>query len=439
MPTQLPKTGVAPAKLFKLLADARRADAQWKRGRTWSLVYHAGEKHTQRLLDVYKMFFAENALSPAAFPSLGHLEREVVSICANLLGGGDKAAGTMTSGGTESILLAVKAHRDRFRSRNPKIRRPQIIIPASGHPAFYKAAHYFDLEPVTIPLNKDFRLEPSEVARAVSKKTALLVASAPSYPYGMVDPIAALGKIAKQKRIGLHVDACLGGAFLPFMRKLGHKVLPFDFSVPGVTSISADLHKYGFAPKGASVILYRDAALRRFQFFAQPDWLGGAYASPAMLGTRSGGVIAASWAGLMLLGESGYLDLVKKTLRLRDKLFAGIKSAGFEIIGKPDMGVFCFSSRKLDIFSVATALEKKGWRIDRQKTPPSIHMIVTVNHEQSVGEFIHDLKSVAAGQTKASGAKKSSASVSLYGVTSKSFASKDPVNALYRAMESVYD
>ena len=437
MLSQLPKTGIAPAKLFKLLADAKRSDAQWKRGRTWSLVYHASEQHTQRLLDVYKMFFAENALSPAAFPSLGQLEKEIVSICSNLLGGGSKAAGTMTSGGTESILLAVKAHRDWFRSRNSKIRRPQIVIPASGHPAFYKAAHYFDLEPVTVPLNKDFRLEPGEVARVVSKNTALLAASAPSYPYGMIDPIAELGKIARQKRIGLHVDACLGGAFLPFMRKLGQKVPPFDFSVPGVTSISADLHKYGFAPKGASVILYRDAALRRFQFFAQPDWLGGAYASPAMLGTRSGGVVAAAWSALMLLGEDGYVKLVKKTLKLRDRLFAGIESAGFEIIGRPDMGVFCFTSKRFDIFSIAAALEKKGWRIDRQKTPPSIHMIATVNHEQAVGDFIGDLKSVAAQQTARP--KSSGESVSLYGVTSKSFASKDPVNALYRAMESVYD
>jgi sphinganine-1-phosphate aldolase len=438
MPTKLPKKGLKPEKVFKLLHAAKREDANWKRGRTWSLVYHAGEKHKEQLLDVYKMFFAENALSPAAFPSLGKLEKDIVSICAKLLNGGQDVAGTMTSGGTESILLAVKAHRDWFHSRHPQIRRPQIVIPASAHPAFYKAAHYFNLKPVTVPLNSKFRVDAAEIARAISKKTALLVASAPSYPYGIVDPISELGKIAQQKKLGLHVDACLGGAFLPFMQKLGHKIPPFDFSVPGVTSISADLHKYGFAPKGASVILYRNRDLRRFQFFTQPDWLGGAYASPAMLGTRSGGVLAASWAGLMLLGENGYVQLVKKTLQLRDKLFEGIKSAGFEIVGQPDMSVFCFTSNKLDIFSVADALEKKGWRIDRQKTPPSIHMIVTVNHAQSVNAFVRDLKSVAAEEIK-SGGRKRRRSVSLYGVTNKSFASRDPVKALYRAIESVYD
>lgn len=437
--SQLPKIGLGSAKLFRLLNQAKQFDANWKAGRTWSLVYHAGEKHTQQLLDVYKMFFAANGLSPAAFPSLGRFEKEVVKIMANLLGGGEKAAGTMTSGGTESILLAVKAHRDWFRKKNPKIRRAQIVIPASAHPAFYKAAHYFDLEPVTVGLDSGFRLEPKNVANAISKNTALLVASAPSYPYGMVDPIVELGALAQKNKIGLHVDACLGGAFLPFMRKLGHKTPRFDFSVPGVTSISADLHKYGFATKGTSVVLYRDSALRRFQFFAKPDWLGGAYASPAMLGTRPGGGIASAWASLMMLGENGYLQLVKKTLKLRDQLFTGIKSAGFEIVGNPDMSVFCFTSRVFDIFSIAEKLEKKGWRIDRQRTPPSIHMIVTQNHQKSVSEFIRDLKTIAAKEPKRDARKNDSASVSLYGVTNKFDAGADPVESLYRAMESVYD
>ncbi len=436
---QLPKVGLGSAKLFKLLNEAKKSDANWKNGRTWSLVYHAGEKHTQQLLDVYKIFFAANGLSPAAFPSLGRFEKEVVKIMAGLLGGGDQAAGTMTSGGTESILLAVKAHRDWFRKKNSKLRRVQIVIPASAHPAFYKAAHYFDLEPVTVDLNSAFRLEANEVANAITKNTALIVASAPSYPYGMVDPIGELGALAQRRKIGLHVDACLGGAFLPFMKKLGHAVPKFDFSVPGVTSISADLHKYGFATKGTSVVLYRDSALRRFQFFAKPDWLGGAYASPAMLGTRPGGGIASAWASLMLLGENGYLQLVKKTLKLRAQLFAGIKIAGFKIVGQPDMSVFCFTSDHFDIFSVAEKLEKKGWRIDRQKSPPSIHMIVTQNHEKSVSEFLCDLKVIAATEPKRDARKPISASISLYGVTNKFSAGADLVESLYRAMESVYD
>jgi len=389
---------------------------------------------------VYKLFFAENGLSPAAFPSLGRFEQEVVQIMTKLLDGNAQTVGTMTSGGTESILLAVKAHRDWFRKKKPKARRAKMVIPASGHPAFYKAADYFDLEPVTVPLNACYRLEPAAVAGAIDQHTALIVASAPSYPYGMVDPIVELGALARRHQIGMHVDACLGGAFLPFMRKLGHATPAFDFSVPGVTSISADLHKYGFGPKGTSVVLYRDAALRRFQFFAKPDWPGGAYASPAMLGTRPGGGIAAAWATLMLLGEDGYLKLVQRTLKCRDRLIAGIKSAdGFEIVGEPDMSVFCFTSAVHDIFSIAARLEQRGWRIDRQKTPPAIHMIVTPNHERAVNDFIRDLKAVAAEETKLGARKANSASAALYGVTNRFDAREDAVESLYRAIEAVYD
>lgn len=437
---QLPKSGLAPGRLLKLMKEAKGGDARWREGRTWSLVYHASEEHTENLLAAYKLFFAENGLSPAAFPSLAGFERDVVRMMAILVGGGERAAGTMTSGGTESILLGVKAHRDWFRSKHPRARRCRIIIPASAHPAFFKAASYFDLEPVTVQLGADFRLDPANVTRAIDRNTALLVASAPSYPYGMVDPIRELGALAKKHGIGLHVDACLGGAFLPFMAQLGHQVPSFDFSVPGVTSMSVDLHKYGFSCKGTSVVLYRDAALRRHQFFVKPDWLGGAYASPAILGTRSGGGIASAWAALMMLGENGYQGLVRSTLRYRDQLWAGIRSIpGLEIVGQPDMGVFCFTSNEYDIFSIAAKLEKKGWRIDRQKSPPSIHMTVTPNHRNAVREFVADLKAVVAKEPKASGKSAGASSVGLYGVTSGVADSSDPIESLYRGIESTYD
>lgn len=438
--SSLPKSGIAPAKLLRLMQAAKTGDAKWRAGRTWSLVYHASETHTNHLLAAYKLFFAENGLSPAAFPSLAGFERDVVKIMARLLHGGDRAVGTMTSGGTESILLGVKTHRDWFRSRHPKARRCRMILPAGAHPAFFKAASYFDVEPITIPLNKDWQLDPTEVAKAITKDTALLVASAPSYPYGMVDPIRALGALAKRHKIGLHVDACLGGTFLPFMRQLGHKVPAFDFSVPGVTSISADLHKYGYACKGTAVILYRDAALRRHQFFVKPDWLGGAYASPAILGTRPGGGIASAWAALMMLGEDGYRDLVRRTLQYRDQLWAGIRSVeGLEIVGQPDMSVFCFTSAKYDIFSIAAKLQKKGWRIDRQKSPPSIHMIVTPNHRVAVKEFVRDLKAVVSREPLAGKKSTRASAVGLYGVTSRLADNKNPVESLYRGIESIYD
>lgn len=438
MKISLPKKGIAPAKLLKAMHAAKSGDAQWKAGRTWSLVYHASEEHTEHLIDVYRLFFAENALSPAAFPSLGKFESDVVRIMARLVGGGERAAGTMTSGGTESILLGVKAHREWFRTRFPKAKRCRIIVPATAHPAFFKAANYFDMEPVTIALGADHRLDPAEVARAIDKNTAMLVGSAPSYPYGMVDPIRELGALARKHEIGLHVDACLGGAFLPFMKLLGHKIPAFDFSVPGVTSMSADLHKYGFSCKGTSVVLYRDSEFRRHQFFVKPDWLGGAYASSAMLGTRSGGGIASAWAALMMLGENGYRDLVGRTLKYRDKLWAGIHAIdGLELVGEPDMSVFCFTSTKHDIFSIGAKLEKKGWRIDRQNNPPAIHMIVTPNHKLAVGEFLRDLKAVVAAEPNSDG--KPSAAVGLYGVTSRFAVGDDPIESLYRGIESIYD
>ena len=294
------------------------------------------------------------------------------------------------------------------------------------------------MEPVTIALGADHRLDPAEVASAIDKNTAMLVGSAPSYPYGMVDPIRELGALARKHEIGLHVDACLGGAFLPFMKLLRHKIPAFDFSVPGVTSISADLHKYGFSCKGTSVVLYRDSEFRRHQFFVKPDWLGGAYASSAMLGTRSGGGIASAWAALMMLGENGYRDLVGRTLKYRDKLWAGIRAIdGLELVGEPDMSVFCFTSTKHDIFSIGAKLEKKGWRIDRQNNPPAIHMIVTPNHKLAVGEFLRDLKAVVAAEPNSNG--KPSAAVGLYGVTSRFAVGDDPIESLYRGIESIYD
>ncbi len=411
--------GMTPAAVLRALSRARTGDAQWARGRTWSLVYHASDAHVDHLVEAYRLFYNENALSPPAFPSLARLAREVVTACAELVGGGARSAGSMTSGGTESILLAVKTHRDWFRARHRRAGRPEMVLPASAHPAFHKAAQYFDVTPVTVPLGADYRLDPAAVARAVTSRTALVVASAPSFPYGMVDPIPALGRIARRHGAGLHVDACLGGMFLPFMRRLGHDVPPFDFSVPGVTSISTDLHKYGFAPKGSSVLLFRNAAIGRFQAFAQDDWPGGAYESRGLLGTRPGGIIAAAWAALMLLGEEGYCALVRDTLTIRDQLMDGLRSAGFEILGQPDMAVFAFTSSRHDMFAVAAALERRGWWIDRLSQPASIHLVVTPNHTVAAGEFLRDLRAVAPGARTKAGRSAGRPRVGLYGVTTR--------------------
>jgi glutamate/tyrosine decarboxylase-like PLP-dependent enzyme len=388
----LPKSGLSKQEIFSTLEDCKLRDVNWIDGRIWGLVYYAGKEHTKLLTDAYCSFFSENALSPAAFPSLRELESDIISILRSNLGGNDKAMGMFTSGGTESILLAVKTYRDYFKSLKPHIGLPEIIIPQTAHPAFYKAAHYFNVKPITIPVRHDFRADVEAIARSYTDRTFLIVASAPSFIHGVIDPILEIGDIAAKFGVGFHVDACLGGFMLPFLKRLGYRVPDFDLSVRGVTSISADLHKYGYTAKGASAILYKDSTLRRYQFFVSTDWGGGIYASPTILGTRSGGCIAAAWAALMSLGEEGYMRFARDTMGATERLLTGIKGIpGLVVIGQPDMSVFSFTSKKDNIFAIADKMEDRGWRLNRQTNPKSLHMIVTVNHISVVETFLEDL------------------------------------------------
>lgn len=382
----------APDKILDKLRTLREHDAQWQKGRTFSLVYHAGDAHTAMLQEAYCMYFAENALNPMAFPSLRQMENEVVAMTAGLLGGDDAASGTMTSGGSESLLMAVKTYRDKARAERPQITQPEMILPVTAHPALLKSAHYLGVRPVLIPVGEDFRVDPAAVERAITANTVMLVGSAPSYPQGVVDPIAGLGEVALRHGIGLHVDACLGGFLLPFLVKLGHDIPAFDLRVPGVTSISADLHKYGFAAKGASTIVYRDEALRRHQFFAHTDWPGGLFASTTMLGTRPGGAIAAAWAALSSLGEEGYLRMAAGIMQTTRALQEGIsRIADLRILGRPEMSVFAFTSDSTNMMAVADAMELRGWHTDRQMRPSAIHLMITPAHAGIVPTYLQDL------------------------------------------------
>jgi glutamate/tyrosine decarboxylase-like PLP-dependent enzyme len=256
-----------------------------------------------------------------------------------------------------------------------------------------KAAHYFDVKPVRTGLSDDFRADVDAARNAITDNTILMVGSAPSYPYGMVDPIADMAAIAAERGIGFHVDACLGGFMLPFVRKAGYPVPDFDFSVPGVTSISADVHKYGFAAKGASTVTYRNREIRRHQFFVFADWCGGIYASPTMAGTRPGGGIAAAWAAMMAMGEDGYLDSAKRTIETTKTLMDGVNAVpGLYVLGKPDMTVFAFSSEEVNMFAVGDAMDERGWHLDRQPGPDSLHVMVTMTHDRVVDQFLKDLK-----------------------------------------------
>jgi sphinganine-1-phosphate aldolase len=390
----------------EVLADMRAArdhDVRWRNGRVFSLVYHAGEEVEDLLQEAFTLFFAENGLNPAAFPSLRKFETEVVAMSASLLGGDEQVVGTMTSGGTESLLLAVKTARDWAHTYRPEIQAPEMVLPMTAHPALDKAAHYFDVKAVHVPVGDDYRAVPGAMAAAVNRNSILMVGSAPSYPHGVVDPIAELAAIARANGLLFHVDACVGGFTLPFVRALGYALPDFDFRVPGVTSLSADLHKYGYAAKGASVILYNSRELRRFQFFIYTDWPGGIYPSPALSGTRPGGPIAAAWAILNYLGWEGYLEITGRVMDASRRIQEGIAAIpGIKVLGKPDASVFAIGSDGADVYELADELALRGWYFDRQHFPASLHVTVSCAHAAVVDDFLADLAASVAAVRKPS-------------------------------------
>lgn len=396
----IPKKGEDHEKLLREMADMRQGDADWQGGKTWSMVYYVGPEHHRFLERAHNTFFAENGLNPMAFRSLKRMESEVVQMTAEMLHAPASAVGTMTSGGTESILLAVKAARDRARRQKPWILRPEIVAPRTAHVAFDKAAHYFGLKVRWIQPGADYRADVAAMKRAISRNTVLVVGSAPQYPQGVVDPIEELGAICAERGIPLHVDGCFGGFILPWLEKLGRDVPVWDFRVPGVTSISADLHKYGFAAKGASVVVYRDMSYLKHQFFVATDWPGGIYASPSMPGTRPGGPIAAAWAALRSLGEEGYLALARETVIAVDELRAGVTAIpGLTVLGAPHGTVVAIGAAEeagVDVYAVADVMAERGWSIDRQQNPACLHLSVNAHNRAVLPEFLADLAEAVA-------------------------------------------
>lgn len=405
-PILFPARGHTRESIFDAMRAARARDVQWHAGRAFSLVFDAGDDVRAVAQQAYELFFAENGLNPTAFPSLRKFETEVVAMVASLLGGDGAIVGNMTSGGTESILMAVKAARDYARKIHPEIKTPEMILPVTAHPAFDKAAHYFDVKVVRTAITAEFRADVDATRAALTPNTILLVGSAPQYAHGVVDPIRELAQLAQEKNILLHVDACVGGMALPFARQLGYAIPDFDFTVPGVTSLSVDLHKYGYAAKGASVILYRHRALRRAMMYVTTEWAGGIYASPTMLGTRPGGAIAAAWAVLNYLGADGYLNLVNVVMKTVELLRAGIAQIGdVKILGKPDMSVLALASDTLDIYQIGDEMSARGWHLDRQAFPPSLHLTVNYAHAASAENFLVDLQDAVAATKKMSARK----------------------------------
>jgi glutamate/tyrosine decarboxylase-like PLP-dependent enzyme len=400
--TPMPEQGLPRGEVMQRLLALKQDDQDWRGGRVFSLVYSAGDDVHELLSDALALFSAENGLNVLAFPSIGVMQHDIVCNTATLLGADEPEAGGavegyLTSGGTESLLQAVKTARDVGRERG--IARPGVVCGESAHAAFTKAADYFDVDLVRVPVDAGFRTSAAALEAACTDDTIMVVASAPTYPHGVIDPVADIAALALGRGILCHVDACMGGYLLPFLRALGRLDAgdaAFDFRVPGVTSMSADVHKYGYASKGVSVILYRDHELARKQLFVTKDWLGGFYASTAMAGTRPAGPIAAAWAVMMHLGHAGYMELTRVAHDAARQLRRGVEAIdGLAVRGDPPATVLAFGARDpdaLDIFAVGERLAADGWYLDRQNRPDSLHATVHAGSAATVPALVDDLR-----------------------------------------------
>ncbi|MCU1367538.1 MAG: PLP-dependent enzyme glutamate decarboxylase [Ilumatobacteraceae bacterium] len=387
-------TGLSAEEALHALDELKAHDVRWRDGRAFTLTYHGGDDVVALAEQAYQRFSSENALNTDAFPSLRTIQAEVVDIALGWLGGPPGSAGFMTSGGTESILLAVKGSRERGRKER-NVSTPNVVLPTSAHAAFEKACYYFGVESRRVPVRADWRADSAAMADAIDDDTVLVVGSAPQYPQGVIDPITEIAAIAAERGISCHVDACMGGVILPYLARLGHDIPPWNFAVDGVTSMSVDLHKFGYTAKGASVIAYRNKTLRSYQTYVTDNWLGGLYGSSGILGTKSGGSMGAAWAVINHLGDDGYLRLAAQARRATDELVAGVHARPkFVLRALPDTCLVTFGAadaEALDIFAVADALWRRGWFVDRQGPPASLHLTVNAIHDGKLAEFLHDL------------------------------------------------
>lgn len=385
----LPVQGTPPDDVLAAVRANRHDDAPWRDGRIFSLIYHPDDPVLEELLaGVSREYLAENALNPMRFPSLARLEIEAADMVAGLLHGEPGRAG-LTSGGTESIFVAVQVARSLARERG--IERPEIVTGQTAHPAFAKACHLLDVRQTRVGLRDDLRVDADALRAAIGADTIMVVASAPCYPYGVIDPVEQVAAAAAAADVLCHVDACLGGMLLPFWEKLGEPLPLWDFRVPGVTSISADIHKYGYAFKGASVIAFRDAELSYKRiWFDDGVWGGGLYGSPTPAGTRPAPPIAGAWAALRYHGEEGYLAKTRAVLDATRRLIAGIEAIdGLRLTAAPDASVFQFTSDEVDMAAVADVLEERRWWLDRQ--PGGLHVMLSPYHVHVVDDLLVDL------------------------------------------------
>lgn len=404
---RLPEQGRARGDILgEIERLAERESPRWRDGFLSGAVYNGDPEHVDFMNRVYAATSQVNPLHSDVWPSASKYEAEIVAMVADILGAGpgnraappaEQICGAVTSGGTESILLAMKAYRDRARAERGE-RRPEMVLPSTAHTAFDKASQYFGIKLRRVPVGPDHVANVKAMKAAINKHTIVVVASAPAFPYGLLDPVREIAALAKKKRIGCHVDACLGGFILPWAKQLGADVPDFDFTVPGVTSMSVDTHKYGYAAKGTSVVLYRGHELRSYQYYTVIDWPGGLYFSPTIAGSRPGGLSAAAWAAMVSMGRQGYLEATKKILAATETMKAGVRALPeLELMGNAPFMV-AFRSSSLDVYRVLDELGKKGWNLNGLHRPAAVHLCVTLRQAQpGVAErFVADLTDAVA-------------------------------------------
>jgi len=389
----LPEDPMNPKELFAKLEALKNAEEHlWKDGRVSGAVYSGDENLREITTKAYDLFVFCNPLHSDVFPSMRKFEGEIIRFAKKMLHADDKACGAMTSGGTESLLLAVKTCRDYAREKRG-ITKPEVVLPVTAHAAFDKASGYFGVKLVKIPLGPDFKVDIKKVKESITSNTIMLVGSAPNFPHGIIDDIEALSALAQQFNIPLHVDACLGGYLLPWAKELEYPIPDFDFKIPGVTSMSCDTHKYGFAPKGTSVILFRTHELRHYMYFTVTDWPGGIYASPTMAGSRPGGLIAGCWAALVSTGKKGYRDATNMIMQCQKKLKEGLQGIpDVKLLGDSCSPVLAWTTTTVNIFNVADYMSKKRWHLSVLQKPPSMHISITLRHVGREDALLEDFK-----------------------------------------------